>query len=165
MDQCATLAGAKNWKILGQFQRLSAALWVCLLLATNAGCSIQLIASYDAETDRAVSSLQRTLTTFFLDLEASLGTPQAQFSEYTEFYREAAIEISALKLRASALPKNDITIEQVELLEENFVLLQEVHREGLESVEVVRTMRNDFDTALASILKLELAKRRGVKVE
>ncbi|MEH6640579.1 MULTISPECIES: hypothetical protein [Halomonadaceae] len=135
-------------------------IWFACWLALS-GCTVKLIADYDPKTDEAITQLQRKFETFFVNLESQIGTEEASYDNHLEFYKEVKVDVSAIKLRASAIPKNEITLQQVSLLEENIGLLEEVHKEGVADVEVVKVPRDDFNTALSNILKLELAKRRG----
>lgn len=137
-----------------------------LLVLGSAGCTIKLIADYDENTDALVTSLQRELSTFFVDLESKLGTPAESYENFGDTYKAIRVDISALSLRVNALPKNSITQEQVDILKRNLDLFEQLHKSGLgEGVEgkkaVLTSIREDFDTALAAILRLELAKKRG----
>jgi hypothetical protein len=140
-------------------------LGLALVLAAS-GCTIKLIADYDEATDKSVTDLQRKLSTFFVDLDGKLGTPEEGYDNYEDTYKEIRVDISALSLRVNALPKNAITQEQVEILKRNLSLLEQLHKSGLGTgidgkKAVLASTQKDFDTALAAILKLELAKKRG----
>jgi hypothetical protein len=124
-------------------------------------CTIKLIANYDEQTDQAVTELQRKLETFFVKLERQVGTSDADYVNYQAFYDGVKVDISAIKLRVKAIPKNEITLKQIELLEDNLATLEELHQEGITDIQVVAVVRDDFNTALTSILSLELAKKRG----
>lgn len=142
-------------------------LFLSLFLALGvSGCTVKLIADYDKKTDEAVTALQRKISTFLIDVESKLGTSQADYSNSTETYKELRVDVQAIELRVNALPKNDITQEQIKKLKDNLALLEQLHKKGFaEDLEgkraVLTTVQEDFDTALAAILKLELAKRRG----
>ena len=138
-----------------------AAVWLPFCGIFLLGCTVKLISDYDEKTDKSITELQRQLETFFVNLESLIGTEQAKYENHRDFYKEARVDISAIKLRASALPKNEFTLNQVDLLEKNIGLLEEIHKEGIEAIEVVQFIRDDFNTALSNILKLELAKKRG----
>ncbi len=139
---------------------------LCLLLASS-GCTVKLIANYDESTDRAVTTLQRKLATFFVDVESKLGTPDEAHENYIDTYKELRVDISAIKLRVSALPKNKITEDQIEALENNMTLLETLHQTGFAignieaKKQVLMDTQKSFDTSLAAILRLELAKKRG----
>lgn len=135
------------------------ALLLALLLLAQAGCAVNFIADYDPQTDRAISSLQRKLEDFFLTLDRQLGSDAVNFGNHADFYREVRVDISALQLRVAATPNNDLAQRQASLLERNIELLEQVHREGIASMEVVQAIRDDFNTALGNMLRLELAKR------
>jgi len=133
-----------------------------MFLALFVGCTkVQLIASYDEETDVAVTQLQRKFETFFVNLEDQLGTQNAGYENHKQFYKSIRVDISAIKLRVAAHPKNEITLDMVDLLESNVDILVELHKEGINSIDVISIVRDDFNVALTNILKLELAKKRG----
>ncbi len=131
-----------------------------LILVTSVSCTIRLISNYDEQTDEAVTALQRKLSTFFVELESTAGTDAAHIDNHIDFYKEVDVDISAIALRVAALPKNEITQQQIKLLRDNLAKLKEIHQIGISSVELVSVIREDFDQALASILRLELAKKR-----
>ena len=135
-------------------------IWLGFCLALS-GCTVKLIADYDPKTDEAITQLQRKFETFFVNLESQVGTEKANYDNHLDFYKEIKVDVSAIKLRASAIPENEITLNQVALLEENIGLLEEFHKDGITDVAGIEVPRDDFNTALSNILKLELAKRRG----
>lgn len=133
-----------------------------IILIFVAGCTqIQLIANYDEKTDSAVTELQRAFETFFVELEDEIGTPQASYENHKQFYKSIRIDISAIKLRVAAQPKNEITLELINLLEQNVNILRDLHIGGIDSIDLVNVAKGDFNVALTNILKLELAKKRG----
>jgi len=147
-------------------------LWIMLLnVLLLSGCtSIKLISDYDETTDKAVTALQRKMSTFLVDVESKLGTPNAEHKNYVETYKELRVDISAIELRVNALPNNRITQEQIKTLKDNIGLLETLHKTGFagdlnSQKSVLATVQKDFDTALSAILKLELAKRRGEKTQ
>jgi hypothetical protein len=136
------------------------AMWLACCLALLSGCAVKLIADYDPKTDEAVTQLHHKFESFFVDLESQVGSEEAEYRHHVRFYKDIRVDVSALKLRASAIPMNEITLKQIAFLEENIALLEEIHKEGIADIEVVQVPRDDFNTALSNILKLELAKRR-----
>ena len=139
--------------------RQAATLTVFVLMLSS--CTVKLIADYDEQTDRAVTELQRKFQTFFVKLERQIGTPDADYLNHQAFYDEVKVDISAIKLRVKAIPKNEIMLKQIELLEDNLAILEELHQEGITDIQVVAVVQDDFNTALTNILSLELAKKRG----
>lgn len=142
-------------------------LWLAFLIALAAsGCTVKLIADYDESTDKSVTALQRKLATFFVDVESKIAKPEGAHDKYVETYKELRVDISALELRVNALPKNTITQQQIALLKANLTSLELLHKAGFGQGEAgaraaLGAAQKDFDTALAAILKLELAKKRG----
>lgn len=133
----------------------------CVLALCLSACApVQLLAPYDEQTDKALTALQRDLETFFVRLQGQIGLPEADYDNYREFYQRLLVDVSAIKLRVSALQRNEITREQVDLLEENIVLLQSIHQEGISDYALVEDLRREFNAAIEAILTLELAKQR-----
>ena len=122
---------------------------------------MKLISSYDESTDRAVTQLQRDIETFFVTVERQAGMPECEYENHVEFYQDSKVAISAIEVRARAIPKNEITIEQIALLKDSMDKLEQLHELGCFSPGQVENLRNSFNTSITAILKLELAKKRG----
>jgi hypothetical protein len=133
------------------------------LAATLAGlgCQIKLVADYDEITDRSVTALQREFELFFIDVERNLYTPDAGHENYVGFYDEVRAELSVIRVRAAARPKNEITVEQLDLVAQNVDNLEELHKLGFDSPEELEPLRAAFQQSFQAILTLELAKKRG----
>jgi hypothetical protein len=125
------------------------------------GCTVKLISSYDEKTDIAVTDLQRKMETFFLTLESQEGLPECKYEHHTEFYKEVKVSISAIEVRARAIPDNDITVKQIVLLKENIEMLEQLHKIDCLTKEQIEPLRINFNSGFTAILKLELAKKRG----
>ncbi len=70
-------------------------------------------------------------------------------------------ELSVIRVRAAARPKNEITVQQLDLVAENVKNLEELHKLGFDSPEALEPLRNAFQQSFQAILTLELAKKRG----
>ena len=135
-----------------------------LLLAWSlVGCAnVRLISEYDEKTDTAITSFQRRMETFLTSLERNAGQDQAKYENNTKFYDELKVELSSIRVRAEAIPKNEITVLQIELLEDNMAKLERMHKLGI-NADDVKPLRIAFNASCTAILKLELAKKRGEK--
>jgi hypothetical protein len=142
---------------------LRRALQLTVLAATLAGlgCQIKLVADYDEITDRSITALQREFELFFIDVERNLHTPDAVHDNYIGFYDEVRAELSVIRVRAAARPKNEITVEQLDLVAQNVDNLEELHKLGFDSPEELEPLRAAFQQSFQAILTLELAKKRG----
>lgn len=132
------------------------------VLTQQMACSVQLVSEYDEETDRAKTQIQRKLEAFFLELEQSVESQEGQYANHRRSYDEMRVDIGVLRTRAAARAKNDLQVQQVELLLENLRNLEELYKLGL-TREQIPPIRNVFNSAIPAILKLELAKKRGEK--
>ncbi|MFQ5709488.1 MAG: hypothetical protein ACE5HO_18685 [bacterium] len=129
------------------------------------GCtSVKLIADYDEKVDQEVTALHRKMETFFVRLADIAGTPAGNYENHKEFYEQVKVDISALELRVAVQPKNEITLKQIKLLRDSVDKLEQIHKVGINSPEVVQPIRESFKTAFTAILKLEMAKKRGESI-
>jgi len=131
------------------------------LLIVLSGCSIKLISSYDENTDKAVTQLQKDFETFFVTVDSQSGLPECKYENHTKFYQDSKVAISAIEVRARAIDKNEITVEQVGLLKDSLTSLEKLHKLGCFTSGQVENLRNSFNSSITAILKLELAKKRG----
>lgn len=159
---------------------MGAGRWLVALLAAAAtwalpaGCAVQLVSNYDEVTDRSVTALHRDVQGFFIELKEELvdRPADATHAKHKEFYTKARLDLGTIQLRARSIPKNERTVEQLKLLEASLADLERLHLLHDKAVEagtttnrlspaIVDITAGLFDTQLASILALELAKKRG----
>ena len=143
---------------------------IAVFLVLLVGCQVQLVSQYDEQTDVAVTELQKKTEWFLLELEAlsTSDKPEAAarrtYAANEGFYRDAQVAITSMRLRAEAIPKNELTIQEITLLEQSFESLRQLHVQGgnagLRAV-VVEPLRSSLNTHFGAIIKLELAKKRG----
>ncbi|MCG8612477.1 MAG: hypothetical protein MI864_18320 [Pseudomonadales bacterium] len=125
------------------------------------GCTVQLVSSYDEKTDSTVTQLQKDVETFFVTVEGQAGLPECKYDNHKKFYQDSKVAISAIEVRARAIPKNEISIEQVGLLKDSLDKLEKLHQLGCFTPASVTSLRSSFNSSFTAILKLELAKKRG----
>lgn len=143
---------------------------ICYLLSfliLFSACNVTWVSQYDAQTDQAVTKLHRTMETFLTSLEQQ-QVPDCLASEHATFYQQSLVDVRALKIRAKAIPNNDLTLEQLTMLEENLTLMHKVHKLQDSSNTclapgVITFNRSNFESIFTAILKFELAKKRQVK--
>jgi len=138
--------------------RTATLLFIIFLVTGCAG--VRLISEYDRETDVAVTSFHRKIEGFLISLKRNIGKEKARYEKNTAFYDGIKVDLSAIRVRAAAIPKNEITIQQIDLLIENVDRLEAIHKLGL-TCEDIPPLRTAFNEICTAILKLELAKKRG----
>jgi hypothetical protein len=133
--------------------------------ALLSACTIRLISSYDEQTDKSVTELQRKFETLFVKLEGLKTPPECTYPKNKEFYDQAKVDISAIKVRVDAIPQNEISQEQARLLQESIESLEKLHQakgnDRCFEPDEFKALRNAFKSSFTAILKLELAKKRG----
>lgn len=135
-------------------------LFLAVLLGLS-GCTVKLVSSYDEATDRAVTRLQRKVETFLVDLGSEAGSPKCAYDNHKAFYRDAKVDVSAIRVRAAAISQNELTVEQLRLLDDSLNKLEKLHKIGCPSTDQLNALRTAFNSSFTAILKLELAKKRG----
>ncbi len=139
---------------------------LCLVLVLLlSGCvSVRLISDYDEQIDASITAFQKEMETFLTSLERNAGKDKAKYENNIVFYDEAKVDLSAVRVRAAAIPKNDITIKMVDKLLDSLLTLEKLHSEGplgMIPIQEIYPLRSAFNTSCTAILKLELAKKRG----
>ena len=133
---------------------------ILLAAATFIGsCSALVVAKYDAAVDHGATELQQKVNSFLTDLEQNAGTPEAEYERHAGFYEEVRNDIFVLRNAASIQRGNDITIESLDLIEDNVGKLEQIHAEGI-SAEEIAVVRTIFDTQFQLLIQFENAKKR-----
>lgn len=150
-----------SWNSTSLLVRLRIFLCLSGFLILSA-CNIQLLSQYDETTDKAVSALQKKMEAHLLSLESKEGQPECAYLFQSAIYQELKVDASAIAVRAAAISKNELTAEQVQLLGKSIETLEKLHQIACLQKTQIATLRIQFNSSFTAILKLELAKRRGV---
>lgn len=137
---------------------------VVLLIFALSGC--KLIAEYDEIIDKTVTSLHTKINTFLVKMERCAGTPEGEYVKNTSFYDNTKGTMQSLTTRAAIISKNDIIIEQVNLLSDSIEKLRGIHeRQGKGGLtkELIDPIKLAIDAQFASIIKLVNNLKRGKK--
>lgn len=142
-----------------QVWKLILATWLLLMIGA-AGCApIQLIAPYDQKTDEGVTDLQKMTAQFFTRIERQGGSSADDYKNQTKFYDDARVMLSGIFVRAEALPKNTLTVQQIEILQQQFQKLEQDHKTMGISQAMVPQLEKAFNRTFTAILTLEVAKK------
>jgi hypothetical protein len=162
--------------------RLAAVLLVISFILALSGCShVRLIAEYDETIDQGITALQKKTEEHLSKLELKMARMTAlkdgeetkkekeklkqevSYGESEDFYRQFRVDLRVLQSRAESYAKNDLTVKQMAALEEILKLQEDIHKRGFQTADDVSDMRNAFMRGFKGILKLEIAKRRGME--
>jgi hypothetical protein len=128
-----------------------------LALFLMAGCAVKFVSDYDPITDQTTTDLQKKTTEFIITMERS---DDLSYAKYSDTYTDLRVAISSLRTRAAAVEKNDLTVQQVDLLSKNLDLMETMHRTSGMKKEELPLILATFDRTYGAILKLEFAKKR-----
>lgn len=136
-----------------------------LLFTLTLSCTtIELVSRYDASTDERVTELHKVVSRHFRQLKHADSDSCAR-SEFDAFYSDAADTLDSLIVRNRARPKNTLTVDSLNLLQDSLQKLEALHAQKSRGTcllpEEIEQLKSAFDTSFSAILKLELAKKRG----
>lgn len=140
-------------------QELRLLLSLLLVVTALSSCKVQLIGDYDDIIDKGVTDVQQKAELYFSKLESSPDTAYDQ-----SVYDDIDSHLAVLKSRASSLPKYPIIVEQITNLRSQFDLFQKLDKSTPRPINtnLVKDAESSIAVSVESILKLELALKRGV---
>lgn len=121
------------------------------------GCSTELIAPYNQAVVDEVMAYHGDVEMILSSIERHGGTPESEYPQFVEIYDILFVRLSNLELLLSVLPNTGLTLGQLDNLRENLILLEEMHQEGISSVEIP-VIRTALDVACGAIITLEFEK-------
>ena len=142
-----------------QMRSLIIALCLILLIGVLGCAPIQLIAPYDQKTDESVTNLQKMTAQFLTQIERQRGSSPEDYRNQTKFYDDAKVMLSGILVRAQALTKNIKTVQQIEILQQQFQKLEQDHKTIGISQAAVPQLERAFNRTFTAILTLEVAKK------
>jgi hypothetical protein len=137
---------------------------VIALMAVSLGCTVKLIADYDEIIDKTATDLQGKIETFLTRMERTAGTSEGEYDNNTAFYDEIKGVLSSMKVRARAIPKNELTVQHIELIEENIENLRKLHEKQKEkglTKTYIDPARTALNTQFTALITLQNALKRG----
>jgi len=138
-----------------------------LIIVSTMGCAVKLVSDYDETTDANVTSIQKSMDAYLLNLQ-SQKWPDCSYSSNKATIDSIKVQIDSASIRAKAIPKNSVTIQQLGTLSNMFndLVNGQKHRDEKISCipgQIINLDKNTLDDAVSNILKFELAKKRGEK--
>lgn len=169
-----------------RYASLTMAACLTVLILSVSACQVQLIAPYDEQIDKSSGELQKRMDTHLTDLVGLLAgaefdliskgeeakkvplPAEAQYQKHITFYRDYSIDLRALYVRASSWSKNEKTIDQIKLIQDNLNLLVKLHRRFSMPPMADKPFnprwflefRRDFNLQFTALLAFELGKKR-----
>ncbi len=136
---------------------------IIFLLLFQSCSSVKLISDYDEITDKTVTQLQRSVSNYFVVLERTIGTEENNYENFIQFFDNAKVDLNTLEIRTSVFEKNEIVQNQVKELKSMIKNLEELHKLGFTSLNSIEALQQPFNAAFTSIIKLQIALKRGEK--
>jgi hypothetical protein len=140
-----------------------AALVFSLLMLLGCG-PYRIISPYDQVIDEGMTKFHTDVTAFVGKMVTLAGKPEGTYDANKASYPELAAELSSLKMHAAQTPKNDLTVKAIDEVTGNVERLRQLHESGKDqglSKPLAGPALAAIDVQCESILKLEIAKKRG----
>ena len=141
-------------------QRFRLSLPFLFLALVTCSCTLRLIGEYDDVIDKGLTEFQQNIETYLSKL---VSTPSTALDQ--SVYDSAHGQLLALKSRAQASFKKDILAKQLDELLAELNDLQALDKTAGRPIpnpaELFKNARSALDVTVESILKLELALKRG----
>jgi hypothetical protein len=136
--------------------------YLLFILFLSQSC-VRLISNYDEITDKSINSMQEKVSKFFVKLDRNIGTDDAKYDKHKEFYDDLKVDLNTLKIRTNAIDNNEIVQQQLAELTKMVSDLEQLHKRGFVSIDLLTPLRNSFNSAFTALVKLQLALKRGKK--
>jgi hypothetical protein len=122
------------------------------------GCHVRLIGDYDDTIDKGISDIQQRAELYFSKMQSNPNTPYDQ-----SFYDDIRSRLATLRTRAAASFKKEILVQQISELQKQFNDFQKLDQAASRpiSASIVTAAESAINVSVESILKLELALKRG----
>jgi len=138
-------------------------LWlICISIILVQSCTtVKIPNDYDELTNKTLAELQQSVSQYFVSIERHHGKPMAKSAHYDQFFDDAKVKLNTLEIRTAAIENNELVHQQILELQEMIRDLERLHQIGFKTVEEIHELQKPFTRAFTSILKLQLALRRG----
>ena len=120
-------------------------------LVITACTSIQLVSTYDEVIDNQAQDLQKKIDKHFTSLQ--LGDEESlKYKSNLNFYKETLTDLNAMAVRASAIYKNKLTIQQIELAKINLAYVVLLNKKCIYSTlspeQIAKVNTNGIDLSM-----------------
>lgn len=131
-------------------------------------CKVTLLSAYDEVTDKTLTEMQQSTTTFFVKHETNPGSQDLSYTNSHPFYEGLRVKSRTVRIRNNAIEKNRIMINMLDLLDENISLMDSLHKQkpnGLLSKSDVTLLKSAFETQYTAIFKFIMALKARAKAQ
>lgn len=145
-------------------RKLTGFLMLSILLFT--ACKVTLLSAYDEVTDKTLSEMQQTTTTFFVKHESDPNSQELAYNKTQPFYEGLKVKSRTVRIRNNAIEKNKIMIDMLDLLDRNIILMDSLHKgkpNGLLTKNDVTLLKSAFESQYTAMFKFIMALKARAK--
>ncbi|NGN96221.1 hypothetical protein G5S52_00695 [Grimontia sp. S25] len=138
-------------------QKSKYVVWLFVFLVT--GCSLQLVASYDPQTERQMILIEKKVD--YLYRTAELTPPeQRQYARFEKEYFDIELEIRSLIRRQLRRENNEETIKQVEMLANLWIQDRQAHQKNDALADfTIKRRTSQYQRMFTALIEGETAKK------
>lgn len=131
--------------------------WLYVVLLT--GCSLQLVATYDPQTEMQATAIEKKVDYFYRTIQLK-PVNQRPYREYEKNYLEIEVDIRALLRRQQRRVNNQETIKQVDMLATLWSQDKNAHQQS-DSISdfTIKRRISQYQRMFTAIINGEMAKK------
>lgn len=126
-----------------------------VLFISACALEVRLVGQYDEVLDESIRDIHTQTSSFFIALKKDIGTPEADYMNYSSFYEEVEGELSFLILRSEILEEEAKVKTLTTLLGDlklQYEDLESMHQKNLINNKVLESSKNAFDRSFRAII-------------
>jgi len=131
-------------------------------------CKVTLLSAYDEVTDKTLSEMQQSTTTFFVKQETNPGSQELAYNNVQPFYEGLRVKSRTVRIRNNAIEKNKVMINMLDLLDDNINLMDSLHKHkpnGLLTKPDVALLKSAFEQQYTALFKFIMALKARAKAQ
>ncbi len=132
----------------------------CLLvLSLTSGCALQMVSSFDAQTEQQIMDVAKKVDRFYAQL-SELPKEKRTFQFSQSVYLNIEVELSALLMRQKVRELNELTTKQVEITQALWLQDKKQHQQANTISDfLIKTRKQQYQRLFLAMIRGEEAKQ------
>lgn len=132
----------------------------CLLvLSLTSGCALQMVSSFDAQTEQQIMDVAKKVDRFYAQL-SELAKEKRTFHFSQSVYLNIEVELSALLMRQKVRELNELTTKQVEITQALWLQDKKQHQQANTISDfLIKTRKQQYQRLFLAMIRGEQAKQ------
>ncbi len=131
-----------------------------LILSLSSGCALQMVSSFDIQTEQQIMDVAKTVDKFYAQL-SELPKEKRTFHFSQSTYLNIEVELSALLMRQKVRELNELTIKQVEITQSLWLQDKKQHQQANSISDfLIKTRKQQYQRLFLAMIRGEQAKQQ-----